>query len=283
MTARTKFNRARLRGVALLALAAAASPALADTVESLAQRLSSLRGEVETLSSELATLTADQRDELRSLSRQKVNLELELKKEETRVQKLRFAVSEKRDAIAETKNQDAELEPLFHRHLAAIRQFVETSLPFRRPDRLAALEKLENQLRTGLLSPPRAVSRLWTFVEDEFRLTRENGLYQQTIELEGQEQLADVLRIGSVMLLFKTNDDSVGYAEREEGAYVYRLVTDPASKKRLLSLFDSFRKQIRVGYFQLPNTLADDTVVAQSEGEAPAAPPRAAETQEGAE
>lgn len=238
---------------------ATAAPAVADSVDDFAKRLSSLRGEVESLSAELSSLTADGRDELRSLARQKADLELELKKEEIRVSKLEAAVSQKRAAIAGDKSRDAELAPLFERNVRQVREHVTKSLPFRPEERLKELDKLEEQLRTGLLSPPRALSRLWTFVEDEFRLTRENGLYQQTITVEGQEHLADVVRIGSVALFFKTNDGAVGYATASGKGYQLNVVSNPDSKKQILGLFDSFRKQIRAGYFELPNAISKAT------------------------
>jgi hypothetical protein len=250
------------------------SPALADSVDAFAKRLSTLRGEVESLSSQLSALTTDSRDELRSLARQKADLELELKKEETRVGKLGAAVAQKRRAIEADQGRDAQLEPLFLENLDRVRGYVAASLPFRREERLAELKKLETQLETGLLSPPRALSRLWTFVEDEFRLTRENGLYQQTITVDGQEQLADVVRIGSVMLFFKTRDDEVGHVVTTDGGYEYRLVSEPAAKKQILSLFDSFRKQIRAGYFDLPNAIATSPMaVATPASEPPASQP----------
>jgi hypothetical protein len=244
-------------GAVLAALCATAAPALADQATDFAKRLSTLRGDVEALSAKLSSLTADNRDELRSLARQKADLELELKKEDVRVAKLQAAVAQKRAAIQEDKGRDAEITPLFERNIVQVRKHVTASLPFRTEERLGELGKLEEQLRTGLLSPPRALSRLWTFVEDEFRLTRENGLYQQTVSVDGQEHLADVVRIGSIALFFKTSDGSVGHAVRsEDGRYKYDVVSDAEGKKQVLTLFDNFRKQIRAGYFELPNAVA---------------------------
>lgn len=235
---------------------ALAAPAVADSVDDFAKRLSSLRSDVETLSAKVAALSAEQRDELRSLARQKADLELELKKEDVRVAKLQAAVSEKRAAIQADTGRDAQLTPLFARNLQQIKAVVASGLPFRTQERLAELDKLEDQLRTGLLTPPRALSRLWTFVEDEFRLTRESGLYQQTITVDGQEHLADVVRVGSVALFFKTSDGSVGYAARNGETFQYQTLADAGGKKQILQLFDNFRKQIRAGYFELPNALA---------------------------
>lgn len=240
-----------------------AAPAVADSVEDFAKRLSSLRSDVESLSAKLSTLSAEQRDELRSLARQKADLELELKKEEMRVAKLQAAVGEKRAAIQADTGRDAQLGPVFERNLQQVKKHVASGLPFRTQERLAELDKLEEQLRAGLLTPPRALSRLWTFVEDEFRLTRENGLYQQTISVDGQEHLADVVRIGSVALFFKTNDGTVGHALPSSGGYQYQAVSDADAKKQILNLFDSFRKQIRAGYFELPNAFTVGAVPAK--------------------
>lgn len=253
---RLRSPRSRVVGALILGLSlAGAAPALADSVEDFAKRLSSLRGQVESLSSELSALTADGRDELRSLARQKAELELELEKEKIRVAKLQAAVGQKRAAIAEDQGRDAELVPLFSRQLEQVRRHVTQSLPFRSEERARELDKIEEQLKTGLLSPPRAISRLWAFVEDEFRLTRENGLYQQTVTVDGQEHLAEVVRIGSVALFFKTHDGIVGYATTGEGGYRYAVENDPEAKRQILDLFENFKKQIRAGYFELPHAL----------------------------
>src|SRR5690606_35014360 len=74
----------------LLALLIGAAPAAADQVSGLAEKLSALRGEVEQLSATLANKDAEVRDQLRALSRQKAELELELKKEQTRIQKVQL-------------------------------------------------------------------------------------------------------------------------------------------------------------------------------------------------
>jgi TolA-binding protein len=91
---------ALLGGAALLS-----APALADQLADMATRLSNLRAEVETLSSELAAETTDGRDQLRSLSRQKSELELEIKKEQTRTAKIRQAINERRRDVQAAKKR----------------------------------------------------------------------------------------------------------------------------------------------------------------------------------
>lgn len=232
-----------------------AAPAVGDQVVDLGRRLAALRGEVEELSAELSRKDNDLRDQVRSLARQKSDLKLELQKEQVRLQKIRSAIAQKKKVIAEEQQGDEALKPLYAESLAELRAYVERSLPFRRGERLAELDKIDDQLSSGLLTPPRALARLWTFAEDELRLARESGMYRQSIELAGEELLADVVRVGMVMLFFKTSDGSVGYAARSDGNWEYRRLEKREDQRLVEVLFESQKKQIRIGYFELPNAL----------------------------
>jgi uncharacterized small protein (DUF1192 family) len=231
------------------------SAALGDSVTDLAGRLATLRGEVESLSAELAQKEADLRDQLRSLARQKADLELDAKKEQTRLQKTRLTIDQKKKVIETEQAADQALVPTFEGALERVRRHVRASLPFRTAERLAELDKIEDQYKSGLLTPQRGLARLWAFVEDEFRLTRESGIYRQVVTLDGKEQLADVVRVGTVMLYFKTGDETVGYARKAGDAWEYVALPDKDARRRIDGLFDSLKKQIRVGYFELPNAL----------------------------
>jgi hypothetical protein len=248
---------AAIAAALVVAVAALSAPALADEVSNLAQRLSDLRGDVEKLSARLAEKTADQQDQVRSLSRQKADIELEVGREELRLKKLQASVSEKREALAVENAEGEALKPMFGQQLEKVRGYVQGSLPFRREERLAELDKIEDQVRSGLSTPDRAMGRLWSFMEDEFRLTRESGLYRQSIPLVGGEQLADVARIGMVMLYYQTSDGSVGHTVRRAGQWSFVSVDDAEQAKRIRSLLDQFKKQIRVGYFELPSALPE--------------------------
>ncbi|HEY6557537.1 MAG TPA: DUF3450 family protein [Polyangiaceae bacterium] len=256
----TASPRPRLKRVAavatLLGVAAIAAPALGDPVADLARRLAGLRGEVEKLSAELSRKDTDLRDQLRGLARQKAELKLDLQKEQARLQKTQLAISQKKTLIESEKQGDHALRPVFENALVSLRAYVKGGLPFRTAERIAEIDKIEEQYKAGLLTPPRALSRLWTFMEDEFRLTRETGMYRQAIKLDGKEELSDVVRVGTVMLFFKTSDDVVGYATRGGSGWEYRKLEEPADKRLVVTLFDSLKKQIRVGLFELPNALA---------------------------
>ncbi len=223
----------------------------------MAKRLTELRGEVESLAGKLSSKSAETSDQLRSLARQKADIELELKREQTRVQKISAAVAKRREEIQEQKAKGDQLVPLFEQSTENVRSYIKRSLPFRTEARLEAVDKIEEQYKAGLLTPSRALGRLWGFVEDEFRMTRENGLFQQTITVEDQEMLADVVRVGMVMLYFKSADDSVvGKALKQDGQWKFVTIDGPEDRKLVLELFQSFKKQIRVGYFEVPSGIS---------------------------
>ena len=97
---------------------------------------------------------------------------------------------------------------------------------------------------------------MWAFYEDEFRLTRENGIHAQTISLEGAEVLADVAKVGSMMLFFRTADGRMGAARKAGAEWRFEVASDEADRQRIAAWFDSLTKQIRQGWFELPNTMA---------------------------
>lgn len=232
------------------------APSLADQVTKLAQELAQLRSEVETLSHDLSSKQTELQNDLKSYARQKAELEAEIQREKIRLQKIQTAVVDKRQLIENQNEQDQKLRPSVDKALAEIRGHIETSLPFRKGERLAELEKVEEQYKSGLLTPDRALARLWAFMEDEFRLTSESGVFRQTVTVDGKDHLADVVRLGMVALYYKAGDGQYGFVTQENGNWQYKSLEGPKNAELIENLFESFKKQIRVGYFEVPLALA---------------------------
>ncbi|MFZ8934416.1 MAG: DUF3450 family protein [Bacteriovoracaceae bacterium] len=128
-------------------------------------------------------------------------------------------------------------------------------LPFKITERNKALDELDKQVSKGIVDPFKGANRLWAFVEDEFRMAKENGIYQQTIQINGQERLVSVAKIGMMMLFFKTSDNKYGWATKTSKGWNYKYASTKIEKDQVFTLFDSLKKQIRTGYFEIPNTL----------------------------
>lgn len=228
-------------------------PTLAqDASAELAERLIALRGEVEALNRELELLREEGRTTLAGLAAQRSELEAALARQELALREQRERLEKAKATVAQSGIGAEALLPVLEEALQQLETFVHQGLPFRREDRLQAIAELREQLKRGSLPPPRAANRLWALIEDELRIARENGIYSQVIPLGGERVLADVAKLGSVMLFFRTADRRVGRAVPGAEGWRFELLEDPADRERVLALFDALRKQIRQGYFVLP-------------------------------
>jgi len=149
--------------------------------------------------------------------------------------------------------------PVLLRHLQGLRGQVAGGFPFKIGERLGALEEIETRLQSGVVSPERSFNRIWAFVEDELRISRENAIYTQSINLQGENVLVDIAKLGNAMMFFRTRDLRYGRATQTPGGWRFEIVDHPEHSEQVAVLFDSLRKQIRQGYFRLPNALPSGT------------------------
>ncbi len=231
-----------------------------EPVNELAQRLIQLRGEVEDLQGELDVEREEHKGRMAYLSAQKTELEASQDREQTRIQQLETELAELRER-AENAGADAQtLQAVALAIAADLRNQVSSQLPFKQEERLQALQKVITELEAGVASPQRSINRLWAFVEDELRLSRENAIYSQTISVNGESMLVDVAKLGSMAMYFQTRDGDFGMAvppaaSQPSANWRWQMATDSDDRKQIAELFDSLRKQIRQGYFELPYAL----------------------------
>ncbi|MCA8925423.1 MAG: DUF3450 family protein [Planctomycetes bacterium] len=236
----------------LLCALAGASLAGDDPIENLAKELVEKRGAVERLATEVDLSKTELKDALRSRALQRADLERQLHALEVEREEL----SRKREAavaaITSKRASGVALTPVVRGQIAALRGHVEASIPFKRAERLRDLEALAADLDAERTSPHEALGRLWRSYEDELRLTRENGLYRQQVEIDGEPQLADVVKLGTVLLYVRTLEGNYAAALPTQAGWVFRLL-DPADQERVRALFDALEKHVRQGFFELPN------------------------------
>jgi hypothetical protein len=238
--------------VTVLAVLLATGTAVADEAADLASRLSSLRGEVETLSGELDLKKEDHKARMRSLASQKAELEMDIQREELRLKQLRATQKKQKDRVAENEDRKGALRPAIEEAIRILRDAIEAGLPFKQEERLADVDALAKQLEDGTLGVPVVLSRLWSKVEDELRLAKENGLYKQIVKVDDEEMLTDVARIGMVMLFFRTREGEYGRAVKTPQGWQYEVYQREQDHEMVAALFDAFKKNIRTGYFELP-------------------------------
>lgn len=227
----------------------------ADSVTNLTEEMIELRSEVEALHSELDDEKDTLKSKMKSFAMQKSELEANIRREETRIKQLKDGIKKQRELIAKNSSGSKKLIPVIVSAVDALTKEVEASLPFKKQDRLSALNEIKNGVQTSLITPERAANKLWAFYEDEIRLSKENGIFRQTITLNGEERLVDVARIGMVAMYFKTSDDGYGYVQHQNSGWTYTVTEESAERDQIAMLFDAFKKQIRTGFFTIPNQL----------------------------
>ena len=224
-----------------------------DALTALATRISEKRAQVETLTSELDLVKADYNERLRSLASQRADLETQIKREQLRVEQIGRDMAEVRSRISTKKSDLGDTLPLAKRVLANLKASVQKGIPFQTEGRVAEIESLERLVLAGNLDASGFLARVWNQLEAEYRLSSDNGLYRQKVILAGREQMVEVARLGLVLIYFRTLDDHFGMAVPRDGAWEFVLSPDSQEIKKITALFDGLRKNLKEGYFPLPN------------------------------
>lgn len=229
--------------------------ALSANSENLATSLMQLRAEVEKLDNTITEDKENYRASIKSFLRQKDDLESVNAREDLKIKQIEQELDKVRKEIIEIGKNSEGLKPLVFDALELLSKNIVTAIPFKTKERLLDIETIESQLQNDLITPQKALALAWNSYTDALRMTKENGVFKQTITLDGQERLAEVARVGTMMMFFKTPDDNVGYVVKNAGVYSYKEVINKNEKEQILNLFDAFKKQIRSGYFTLPNAI----------------------------
>lgn len=252
------IRRAKNPWALAIAAGLVCAPALAlgadADLRKLADKLIELRGEVETLNDDIESRQQQHRNTMTSLAQRRAELDGQVQRQDLEIEKLRRALAEVRAQRTEIERASKAMRPAAEGAAERLDAYVQASLPFTTDQRRAEIESIRKRLDKGEISAPRALNQLWSFVEDELRLARGSGVFRQTIPLDGEEQLADVVRIGLVMLFFRTADARFGYAEATDGGWRFVTVVGEDAKKAS-ELFEAFERQVRTGYFDVPNPL----------------------------
>lgn len=214
-----------------------------------------LRADVEALYTKIDDNKEMYKAEMKSNAMQSADTEAQINRQETalKLADSELVKAEEKIAAASTKNES--IKPLLLSALDRLTSMITTGIPFKVSERVADVEKIKTQLNNGDITEEKALAQTWASYDDNIRLTKEIGLFKQEIQLNGEPVLAKVAKLGSIMMYFATPDDNVGFVTQEGSLYKYTVVTDKEQQKKIVALFDALQKQIRTGFFSLPNAL----------------------------
>jgi DNA repair exonuclease SbcCD ATPase subunit len=258
---KTKSSRAkRLSIIAWVVVSAVAFPLLVfpqesqEALRNLAERISEKRARVESLSDEVQQTKTQYNEQLRSLETQITDVETQMNRQELQLDQLEQDLQEARQRVEQSDELSEEIRPLVSQVLTRLKQYTRQGLPFQVSERVSAIEELEQTLADGNVPASTVLTRTWNMLDSEFRMTEESGIFRQRITVNGERQLAEVARLGTVLLYFRTFNDQYGYAVPQgEGEWSYELAQGREETTRISALFDALDRNLREGYFPIPN------------------------------
>lgn len=231
------------------------STMLSANSDNMAESLMKLRAEVEQLDTKINDEKDAYKASMKSLSIQKSELEAMVSREDLKIKQINKELSDIQAKITAASKNSEGLKPVVLEAIDNLTAMMKTSIPFKTGDRVESVEKIKQQLEASLITPQKALSQVYNAYNDEIRMTKENGIFKQTISLGGEEKLAEIARIGTAMMFFKTPNDTVGYVVKKGNTWSYQEELNKEKQDEILNIFDAFKKQIRTGYFTLPNAL----------------------------
>ncbi len=248
--------RSVLSSTLLMVLLFLSASLMANNLENLARSLAKIRGEVETLQTQLDMEKEKHSSRMTALNSQLADLSVEERRQKLSIEKLQNSLEKLTESTQKAEQSGDKLKPVLLTILSDYKHYIQVGFPFKKNDRLKAVTSLENSINNQLIDPNKAINQAWALIEDEIRLSKENGIYQQTIELNGEDLLVDIAKLGTVFLFFQTRDNRSGMAKRlVDGGWKFEMTDSASEVERIKILFDSLKKQIRQGYFEIPNPL----------------------------
>jgi len=227
----------------------------AQSDEQIVESIMKLRADVESLYTKIDENKENYKAQMKSISLQVADSEAQINRKSTSIKLADLELQKIKVKIANTSTSNIELKPLLTSSFDLLENSIKDGIPFKVTARLASLQKIKSDLKEGLITQEKALALLWVSYDDNIRLTKEIGLFKQNIKVDGINVLAQVAKIGSVMMYFSTPNNQVGYVVKDSTGYSYKVATAEEDVKNIVALYDALQKNIRTGYFTLPNAL----------------------------
>lgn len=229
--------------------------ASASNDEEMVKSIMKLRADVEALYTKIDENKVAYKAQMKSLALQNADNDAQINRKSTSIKLADLELQKIKVKIENTSTSNLELKPLIKELITNLSTSINNGIPFKIQERIASIAKIQKDLEEKLITEERALALLWASYDDNIRLTKEIGIFKQNINIDGKDILAEVAKIGSVLLYFKTPNKKVGYINKDASTYTAEVVSDKDEIKNINNLFDALTKQIRTGFFTLPNAL----------------------------
>ena len=223
--------------------------------DNMIKSIMELRSQVEALYTQIDDNKEAYRAQMKSYALQASDNEAQINRQETSLKLTQQNIEKTEKKLEVLGSATVDIKPVVTDALDALEQEIKAGIPFKVEERIAGLHQIKDDLKNGNISQEKALALTWASYDDALRLTKEIGQFKQEITLDGKATMAKIAKVGSVMMFFATPDDRIGYVKQEGDTYSYIVATDSIERDQIIDLFDALQKQIRTGYFTLPNAL----------------------------
>ena len=248
------YNTSKKMFLSIIAYGTLLSPMLMAQDE-MVKSIMELRSDVESLYTQIDDNKEAYRAQMKSYALQISDNEAQINRQETSLKLAQQNIEKAEKKLEVMGSTTIDLKPVVNNALAALEKEIKAGIPFKVEERVSALHQIKSDLDNNNITQEKALALTWASYDDALRLTKEIGQFKQEITLEGKPTMAKIAKIGSVMMFFATPDDRVGYVKQNGDKYSYVVVSDSTERGEIVDLFDALQKQIRTGYFTLPNAL----------------------------
>ena len=237
------------------AIAISGSTVYATENSEMIDSIMELRSDVESLYTQIDDNKDAYKSQMKSYALQISDNEAQINRQVTSLKLTQQNIEKMQKELEALGSATVDLKPVVHEALAALEKDIKAGIPFKVEERIAGLQQIKDDLKNGNISQEKALALTWASYDDALRLTKEIGQFKQEITLDGKATMAKIAKVGSVMMFFATPDDRVGYVKKDGQKYSYVVAADTVERDQIIDLFDALQKQIRTGYFTLPNAL----------------------------
>ncbi len=223
--------------------------------EQMVNSIMELRTQVEALYTQIDDNKDAYKSQMKSYALQISDNEAQINRQETSLKLTQQNIEKTQKKLEEMGSASVDLKPVVNKALETLEKEIKAGIPFKVEERIAGLHQIKDDLKNGNISQEKALALTWASYDDALRLTKEIGQFKQEITLDGKSTMAKIAKVGSLMMFFATPDDRVGYVKQDGKKYSYVVAKDSTERDQIIDLFDALQKQIRTGYFTLPNAL----------------------------
>lgn len=234
------------------------APSTSRSLEKQASELAKLRAEVEQLHLDLEQMRQETQTEVRALASQKASLSAEIQRARIRGETLKAEKVKKQEFIRKASQKQAALKAPLLKWIQDLKAWTQDHLPYRQEGRTQELDRLIKRLESNLLLPSTALVQVWSWVEDEIKLSKESTMDRVIIRLDQGEVLVDLIRIGMVMMFCRTPQGEYGMSSFSpvKKKWVWTLFSPLSPEAQIAqTAFERFEKKVRLGFFWLPSSL----------------------------